>query len=122
MSLWENLGHLIYLKKRGVLLFLITAVDSKVQHFLEHHLVQNLINDSPLPAGWTRIQKMGTAGADPPADPPHPYQGAASSPVLLPPSPAAPMLGLCLQSAAQHSHLEEGEVSVGVPAVGGPPR
>lgn len=42
-------------------------------------------------------------------------------PLLLPPSSAVPLLGPSLQSAAQRSLLTEGEVSVGVPDVGGPP-
>lgn len=72
-----------------------------------------------LPLGRFSPQ-MGTAGGDPP-----PRAGVksppTSSPLLLPPSPAELLLGLSLQSAAQRSLLTGGEVSVGVPDVGGPP-
>lgn len=53
--------------------------------------------------------------------PPPLHPAATSSPLLLPPSPAELLLGPSLQSAAQRSLLTGGEVSVGVPDVGGPP-
>lgn len=78
-----------------------------------------------LPLGRFSPQ-MGTAGGDPPpragvTPPPPLHPAATSSPLLLPPSPAELLLGLSLQSAAQRSLLTGGEVSVGVPDVGGPP-
>lgn len=77
-----------------------------------------------LPLGRFSPQ-MGTAGGDPPpragVTPPPLQPAATSSPLLLPPSPAELLLGLSLQSAAQRSLLTGGEVSVGVPDVGGPP-
>lgn len=77
-----------------------------------------------LPLGRFSPQ-MGTAGGDPPpragVTPPLHTQLPPPPPLLLPPSPAVPLLGPSPQSAAQRSLLTEGEVSVGVPDVGGPP-
>lgn len=77
-----------------------------------------------LPLGRFSPQ-MGTAGGDPPpragVTVPFHTQLLPPPPVLLPPCPAVPLSGLHLQSAAQRSLLTEGEVSVGVPDMGGPP-